>query len=350
MQIKPKRFAVVTLIAAVILGAVFGTPWPHRVRGRAIVLPERMETVYAREPGVLREILVEAGQWVEAGQVVARLENLGLAEEIAETERDWQAARVKRAFLAQASATSIAKRLEYIQPLASLDAEILKYERVLATLRVRSDLLELKAPIAGYVVAPPFREQVPGEQETPLVDRLPLLTGGQYELLLPAGQRFCEIADWSQWQAVVLLTETNVDWVRPGQAIKVKLHAFPGEVVDSTIKVVGVSDRLIQRQKRGDTPESMQARIRVPDLLAELVPQADQSSIQYLAKADLPARSSPDTTRARTSVSPTEKTTTASSFPRPEYFIGMDGQARIHIGYRNLGARIWRWFNETFGG
>ncbi|HMP78863.1 MAG TPA: hypothetical protein PKD54_05385 [Pirellulaceae bacterium] len=350
MQIKPKRFAVVTLISAVVLVAIFGTPWPHRVRARAVVLPERMETVYAREPGVIREILVEPGQWVEAGQVVARLENMNLALEIAETLRELESARAKRAFLAQASATSIAKQLEYLQPLASLDAEILKYERVLATLQSRDDLLVLRAPISGFVVAPPFREQVPGELETPMVDRLPLLTGGQHHLTLRPGQRLCEIADWSQWQAVILLTETNIDWVRPGQSIKLKLHAFPGEVIESTIKAVGVSDRLVQRQKRADTPESLQARIRVPDLLGELVPQHDQQSIQYLAKASLPTSIPAVAADKLETTSPIAQTSAVAHETRAEYFVGLDAQARIHIGYRNLASRVWRWFNETFGG
>lgn len=324
MQIKPKQFAVVSVISAVVIAIVLFTPWPHSIRCRVVLMPMAMETVYAQEGGVLRELFVKPGEQVLQGQLLARLENLDLDLEIQQVVSDRDQAAKQREIMQRASA-DISDNFEYIQQLAVLTSELLKHEEVLENLKLRQAELELRAPIAGTVIAAPFAENVPGELDTPLVDRQPILLGQQQGTTLVRGQRLCEVVDQSQWQAVLLLSESQIEWLQMDAATRVMLHAHPGQVWESKITTVGVSDRLLNRQTRMEGPDVMQSRVRVPDLLTELVAKSDQEAIQYFAQAPV---------------------TISGIQPR----IGEDGQGRIFTGNRSLASRIWRWFNETFGG
>lgn len=324
MQIKPKQFAIVSAIAAVVIGFVLFMPWPHYIRCRAVLVPRQIESIYAQEAGVLRELFVKPGDSVTAGQLLARLENLDLALEVQQLVSERDQAVMQRDLMQRASA-NVTENYEYIQQLSVLTSEILKHEQVLENLNMRQAELELRSPIAGTVIAAPFSENVPGEVETPLVDRQPILLGQQQGTTLARGQRLCEVVDANQWHAVLLLSESQIEWLQMGATTKVKLHAHPDLTWESKIEAVGVSDRLLNRQTRMDGPDVMQSRVRVPDLLTELIAKSDQESIQYFAQVPLELKGIPSR-------------------------IGEDGQARIYTGNRSFASRIWRWFNETFGG
>jgi hypothetical protein len=61
----------------------------------------------------------------------------------------------------------------------------------------------------------------------------------------------------------------------------------------------------------------------LPDLIRELVAANFQAEIQYYARIPF----DPDDRELK---------------------IGLGGQARIWTGYRSLGSRLYRWFNQNF--
>jgi hypothetical protein len=81
---------------------------------------------------------------------------------------------------------------------------------------------------------------------------------------------------------------------------------------------------LIQRQGRDEAPDALQSKIRLPDLVSELVAKVDQESVQYIAKAPIDS-------------------------PGVALQIGLDGQGRLRLPNRSLAQRLWWWFNENFG-
>jgi hypothetical protein len=190
----------------------------------------------------------------------------------------------------------------------------------------RGTELEIHSPLSGELVATPWEAQTPGQFETPLVDRAPLLSEVQYHPPLARGERLGEVVDTSSWRAAVLLDEQQIKFVKPDQQFWLRLSAHPGVKLESKILGTGVSDRLAGRETRDESPDLMQQRSRVPDLLAELVPASNQESIQYFALAPLPE---PEGLR---------------------YSIGLEGHGRIKTGYRSLWQRIRWWFNQNFGG
>lgn len=324
MQIKPKRFAIASGIVFGTLGLLMLVPFPHYLRCRVIVLPAGIETVYVAEPGRLVELVRRPGDQVGKGDLLARLVNEELATTIAQNSADLARMKVRRDLILQ-SATLDPRSSMQLALVPSLEADIVRLEEKAAVLAERGTQLEIHSPLAGKLVATPWQAQTPGQFETPLVDRAPLLSEVQYRPTLGRGERLGEVVDTSFWRAAVLLDEQQIKFVKAGQRFWVRLNAHPGIQLESTISGTGVSDRLAGRDTRDESADQMQQRSRVPDLLAELVPASNQESIQYFALAQLPE---PEGMR---------------------YSIGLEGQGRIKTGYRSLWQRIRWWFNQNFG-
>jgi len=324
MQIKPKRFSVGLLIVTSVLGMVLLIPWPHYLRCRVIVIPELLETVYAQETGTLVKLDVRPGMVVEKGQLLGTLENERLDRSIARNSAELAQARQRRMQILQTGPL----RPEMISQMAlvpSLDAEIVRLEEIGRIQEQQRDMLELRSSMDGVVLATPFNIQLPGKVETPLLDSSPVLGNVQYRPTLNRGDRFCEVAATDQWQGVVLLDEQQIRFVQENQRIWIRLNASPGHMIESGLTVIGVSDQLAGRENRNESPDGIQMRSRLPDLVSEFVSPSKQNTIQYYALTRIPAEES------------------------REFRIGMDGHCRIHTGNRNLWQRLRWWFNQNFG-
>ena len=137
------------------------------------------------------------------------------------------------------------------------------------------------------------------------------------------GQRFAEIADLSNWYAVVLLDEQQIKFVNEDMYAKIRLYSEPHRIIESRVQSYGAADQSVRREKRSAFGPGDTSAPRLPDLVTEMVAANEQSKIQYFAK--LPIESS-----------------------NGEFSIGVGGQARLYTGYRSLGARVWWWINHNF--
>ena len=324
MQIKPKRFTIGTLIVAGVLGLVLLTPWPHYLRCRVIVIPAELETIYAQESGTLAELNVQPGMNVKNGQLLGQLENAQLEREMVKNNSELAQNRQRREqiLLAGSVRTDMTMQLSMVP---ALDAEIVRLEEIGRHFEKQRKLLELRSNMAGVVVATPFNSQLPGRVETPLLDRQPVLGDVQYRPILGRGERFCEVAATDKWQGVVLLDEQQIRFVKENQNLWIRLNSNPGQLIESSVAVIGVSDQLSGRDERNESAEGIQMRSRLPDLVGEFVSPANQNSIQYFVLTEIPADESGN------------------------FKIGMDGQCRIQTGYRSLWLRLRWWFNQNFG-
>jgi len=70
-----KRLAATTGILAALFLLLYMAPWRVKVRSVGVVLPARRTVLRAGTDGFVAEVLVREGEHVEAGEVVARLEN-----------------------------------------------------------------------------------------------------------------------------------------------------------------------------------------------------------------------------------------------------------------------------------
>ena len=195
--------------AALVIGLLVIIPWHFRIQTNATVVPAERRVVSAEVSGVIKTVPVREGARVNAGDVVATLDdsdyrmilqtattNSGLARrqlEDAEARKDWTA--VSQAQLSM--------------DLHNAEADLY---------REKVDKAQLRSPIAGVIVTPRVEEKA-----------------GQF---LKVGDAFCEVVDEDRMAVDMNVPETDVAWIRPGAKVALKLNALPTQTVAGDVERV----------------------------------------------------------------------------------------------------------------
>ncbi len=324
-QIEKPRFAIISLIGALLISAILFIPFPHELRCSLVMVPQSMETIYVEEPGLVNAVAVKSGDVVEPGATLATLENLDYSLALEEARGHLQDKIAEKKIL-QSSAAN-AQFANLLDQVASVEAEIRNLKRFVQDVENRMKKLEIRSTIAGTVLETPYIPAGPQSEDLPLLDRQSFLSGRNENLSAQRGQRFCEVADLTRWHAIVLLTEDQVNLARTGQDVRIRLYSNPGQTVYSSIESLGDADQSIRRDKKNAASimntQAQQKSDGLPDLITEMVAANFHSDIQYFARVPIDPNQS-------------------------ELKIGLGGQARLDAGNRSLGARLWRWFNQNF--
>jgi len=322
-QVKKVRFFSVLGAILLTLAIVLLTPLPHYLRCSMIVVPNRVEMIYIEEAGILEECLVKPGDQVEKGQPLARLSNLELELKLAENEGRLRAKEAEVVTVTSAGAINSAGR--YQDKLPSLYSEIRELTQLVENLRRQNEKLNLRSPFMGTVLETPYKHQVSSQEEDPDMDQSALLSGKNRSVSVTRGQRFCEVADLSKWQAYVLLTEHQIKFAKIGNEAVMKLYYRPWEKIRGPIEQIGVTELSIDRKNYEMSQQeiaSLGQRNEIPNLVQEMVAQYQKPELQYYARVPLE-----DVQKLR---------------------VGVGGQARLFSGYRSLGSRALWWINQTF--
>ncbi len=218
------------------------------------VVARRMATVSAEVFGRIVEVLVEEGMKVEAGQVLARLDDsvaaieldlakarvqtveaqrAGIQADLAEAQRIL--ARIQR--LSDRDVSSEASLTQAQARVAVLSAEIRRIEASLAVSRLevarfqeQLDKLTIRAPFAGVVVD---KNAQTGEIISPNA------AGGGF-----ARTGICTIVDMDSLEVEVDVNEAFIARVQEGQKVDVALDAYPDwRIPGSVIAVVPTANR-----------------------------------------------------------------------------------------------------------
>ena len=218
------------------------------------VVARRMATVSAKITGRVREVLIEEGQRVEAGQVMATLDPID-----ADAQRDLTASQLAAA---RSQATSVQARLkeaeanaarlqrlvgqqlvskaQYDQAIAQRDAlraELLTARR---NAQVASDSLRIadigvdntvvRAPFDGVVVA---KAAQPGEIVSPLS------AGGGF-----TRTGIGTVVDMDSLEVEVEVNEAFIGRVQPKMPLQATLNAYPDwQIPGSVIAIIPTADR-----------------------------------------------------------------------------------------------------------
>jgi GAF domain-containing protein/multidrug resistance efflux pump len=184
--------------AAIITGLLIAVPWKMRVGANATVVPAERRMVTTEVAGLVKRVFVREARVVTTGTVLAELDasddrvSLERAEiALALSHREWQEAEDRGDFGA-ANRARLAARTHQ----AEADLYRQKVEKA-----------RLLAPLSGVVVTPKVEEKV-----------------GK---LVAKGEAFCEIVDLQHMAAEMNVPETEIDLVRPGALVRLKLNSFP---------------------------------------------------------------------------------------------------------------------------
>lgn len=205
------EYAQRTVLALLFLAVV---PWPMRVGTDATVVPAERRVVSAIDGGVVKHVFVHEGDAVQAGQVLAQLDDGDDRVKLAQAEAALAQARRELAdaeFRNDPSAAGQAKIRADLH-----DAEVqLEQQRVTEA--------QLRSPIAGIVITPKVEEKA--------------------GTLVKPGDGFAEVVERDRMAAEMSVPEEDLELVHPGKNVALKLNAFPTSTFEGTVERVSAQTR-----------------------------------------------------------------------------------------------------------
>jgi RND family efflux transporter MFP subunit len=244
------------------------------------VTARRQATVSAKITGKVTEVLIEEGQRVKEGAVLARLDDTEARAQLALARAELAAARSQegeiRAVLAQAERDYARQQQLHARELVAaqaLDAAVAQRDTLRARLannveqvrvaaesvrvaQVQLDNTVIRAPFGGVVVA---KSAQPGEMISPIS------AGGGF-----TRTGIGTIVDMDSLEIQVDVNEAFINRVTAGQPVEATLNAYPDwKIPGSVIAIIPTADRSKATVKVRIAIEARDARI-VPDMGARV--------------------------------------------------------------------------------
>jgi putative peptide zinc metalloprotease protein len=312
-EVKPKNVAVTAVVAAALAAGIALIPLPQRVWCPTELRPRGEEMVYVTVPGRLERLAVKPGAVVKRGDELARLVNVDLDLEIADLE---------------GKATQYESRLKSLErerfsdPAAGLEIGTVKES--LASLREqlarkhqdRRELV-LVAPRDG-VVLPPMSLKSQGEQG----GKLPPWSGNALSdrnlgAIFQEGTVLCMVGEPERFEAVMVVDQSEVEFVAYGQPVDLKLNSFPWQTFRGKV-----------------------------DQIAETHIEAGSERLSVKAGGSVPTETDPSGREIPISTSYEALMTLDDA--DAVFTPGMRGTARIQVGSRTVGQWLLRLLWQTF--
>ncbi|GDY10443.1 hemolysin D [Planctomycetia bacterium] len=310
---SPRRLRNRLAICGVLLVAVLLIPLPYSVSAPFVLFPGDAQPVFVTVGGRI-ESAVPAGSRVRAGEPLGELVNHELSlqheQRVAEVAR--LTARLKNLEAQRGNNESAAMRLP-----ATRD-ELAGARRRLDQLTSEVQRLRLNSPSEGTVLPPPntvrtqtSEDSLPEWHGTPLdVDNLGATVREQ--------TLFCYVGDPARQDALLLVDQNGVEFVRPGQRVRLRFLSAPGVIREGRVEeIASARSEVVPRELS----------------VAQLVPVRQSSN--GLAPSEVSYE-----VRVRL-LEETASQTSGAALYSP-------GKARIACGTLSLAARCWRLLRNTF--
>jgi putative peptide zinc metalloprotease protein len=307
-----RRLTGSCLVIAAVLAIVAWLPLPFGVHAPFVVEAGDASQVHLRIEGRLVEA-VAAGTPVRAGDVVARLERPDLERKLQSLVADVSYGKLRLDNL-----ESLRQRDPAAAQLIPAVKEQLEGKRhELAQQRRDVERLTLRSPVAGVVIAPPSLPQPRRVDSQELTGwwGSPLDPQNQ-GCWLEADTLVCLVGDPKRHDAVAYIDQSQMEFVRPGQRVRMRLDAVPGRILTGTVRDLAAADT-----------------DRVPRVLAE--------SGQLPTRTDFQGRLQPVDTLFQARI--------ALDQPDEPLVVEACGRARIVATPQSLARRLVRYLAQTFG-
>ena len=312
-EVKVRNVVTTGAVALALGAAVALIPLPQRVWCAAELRPRAEETVYVTVAGVLESIALKPGTVVEAGTEIARLSSIDLDLAIADLEGKATQARARLASLERERFTDPAATLE----IGTVEESLKSVEEQLARKRKDREDLVLTAPRGGIVLpAPAVKAPADG------TGRLPGWSGNVLDnrnlgATLAEGTVLCLVGDPEAYEAVMVVDQSEMEFVSRGQRVDLKLDAMPWQTFRGTI-----------------------------DEIAETSLESGSERLSVKAGGQVPTRT--DESGRETPISTSYEALMAVDDPDGSFTAGMRGSARIRVGQRTVGSWLLRLLWQTF--
>ena len=217
--------ARLTIAAAAIVVLGFLIPWPITITGPLVLAPALAIPLTAPDSGIVERVRVREGTQVQAGDPVLRIRNLELEREMVAHQRIADSLALRSAQARALNRSEVA----LLESMRSME------EARLAGLRKRVNELGIRALGEGVVVTSRPEE-----------------LAGQW---VSEGQTLLQLGRPDSVEARIALSGAGTTQVRQGQPVRLLSRATFDAPLGTRVSSVSVS---------GDSPKSLEARVRLP--------------------------------------------------------------------------------------
>jgi putative peptide zinc metalloprotease protein len=311
-QVKKPRLIWSLSIAATIGLAIFGISFPHYVRCDVVLQPHDAAFAYVESPGAIQRIHVRFGEWVSQGQPLVELTNREVELAVIRLFNERQQLESKlgslrhRAFDDDGAALEVA---EVEESLAAIQGQLEQRQQDFQRLRIT-------APADGLVLATPTRDQPPGHGQLQNWSGSPL-EAKNLDAFLQIGEAVCQIGDPRRLEALLVIDQSDIEFVQPGQRVEIVFESVPGHRFRSQLQQLSQLELQL-------TPESL----------------SSEAGGNVVTRTDAVGGERPLSTSYQASALLDDE--------RGSLLVGTTGKARIFAGQHTLAQRAWRFLCQTF--
>lgn len=314
---KMKQKNVLTSLAvatAAILG-IFFIPLPFHVDCAVEIQPNDAQQVFAMVPGRLVSWNKRPGDRVQAGESIAQLENIDLQMQLLKNASEYELA---------VSRFRILEDQQFIdrQAKAQLDTQaeiVLSKKAMLDNIRDRINMLDVKSHAEGVILPAP-KKPVPKQAEAE--EQLPTWSGDPFDhknqtAFFSESDLLCLVGEPTRMEAVLVVDQHDIDLVHEGDEADIKIDSARMETFTGKIEKISEMEMTVAPENLGiqsggrlDTEMDASGRLRP-------ISTSYQARVP-LENIDVPLRP------------------------------GYRGQAKIYVGWKSVGWRIYRFCARTF--
>jgi putative peptide zinc metalloprotease protein len=313
-KMKRKNMLISLGVAGgLILGFCF-LPLPFHVSCAVEIQPQDSKQVYAIVPGRLVKWYKRPGDAVVAGETIGQLDSITERSMLAQYEGELAEAQTRLAVIKDRS------RSEEARSQREIEEERVRSRTVLVNeIRERIHQLTVVAKDDGVLFAPPPKpipKQVEEDEQLPSWSDSPFDAKNQ-DAFFSESDLLCLIGDPNAWEAIVVIDQHDIDLVKENHEVEIKLESarmtsFTGRIVKISEMDMKEAPENISLQSGGRLDTEMTASGKLKPISTSY-----QARVP-LENVDLPMR------------------------------VGYRGQARVYVGWKSVGWRVYRFLARTF--
>jgi putative peptide zinc metalloprotease protein len=309
-RVQRGRAGLVAVVGTVLAAAIALVPAPHRIAVPAWLEAAGAETVYVSIAGRVQDAVRPAVR-VETGVSLAQLLSPEIDMRVAELEGEVRQERLRLSNL-----RVLLNDDPTVAPLIpAAEKSLQDAEERLRQAREDQERLVLKSPRSGAVLPPPVVARNAVDSRRLASWRGTPLDVANRGCFLETGTAVCQIGDPEALEAMLVIEQSEVPFVRVGQAVRLRIDQGPAGVVAGTVCEVAKTDAR-------DMPESLARALDLP-LRREGKGGVQAAATYYQARVKLEPAELP-------------------------LAVGMHGRAKILADWQPLGSRLLRWLQLTF--
>lgn len=319
-DVRTGRLSLLMAFGVAALAAILMIPIDYHVRAPLVIMPENAARVYATAGGTLTKML-PAGSPVRQGDVIGQLQDIGAEMEIARLEGEVKLRKL---------------HLEHLERLRGIDHKandqlptartaLADSQHRLDERRDEAKRLTLLAPADGVIIPAPRRQPAESSRST----RLPAWQGSLLDpntlgAHVEPGTLVCLVGDPQKLTAVMLVDDTDIKRLAPGQKTRLRVDELPSRVVEGEVAEVA-------RHELHDIEHRAQQQADLSPLMVGLVAPGRTGAL-YEARVQLPA----------------DVQASSHNSDQLSLVIGGHGDAKVTAERITVGRLLYRYLAQTF--